>query len=62
MTTHATNADKLALIIGIDVYRSKGLEDLPSCKKDAMDMHELLSNLGYVIFGDQPILGSELIQ
>jgi Caspase domain len=51
---------KLALVIGIDVYRSEGLEDLSSCRKDAEDFCKLLQELGYTIFQNEPIIGSRL--
>jgi tetratricopeptide (TPR) repeat protein len=60
------DTNKVALIIGIDVYYHEGLDrkpslsQLPSCRKDAMDMHDLLSQLNYTIFGDVPLIGSNL--
>jgi tetratricopeptide (TPR) repeat protein len=51
---------KLALVIGIDVYRSEGLIDLPFCRKDAKDLTKVLRALGYTIFQDEPIIGSRL--
>jgi tetratricopeptide (TPR) repeat protein len=52
---------KLALVIGIDVYRSEGLDNLSSCKKDAEDVCKLLQEeLGYTIFQNEPIIGSRL--
>ena len=60
MTKTANDASKLAIIIGIDSYRSAALEDLPSCKKDAEDLCKLLSDLGYTIFRNEPIIGSKL--
>jgi hypothetical protein len=35
--------NKIALIIGVDVYNEEDLEDLPACKKDAKDLYKLLS-------------------
>jgi tetratricopeptide (TPR) repeat protein len=57
-----TKADssKLALVIGVDVYRSEGLEDLSSCRKDAEDVCRILQGLGYTIFQNGPIIGSRL--
>ena len=51
---------KLALVIGVDVYRSEGLEDLSSCRKDAEDVCKILQGLGYTIFQNEPIIGSRL--
>lgn len=58
--------EKIALIIGIDVYyhqtsdNSPSLLPLRSCKKDALDMYDLLCKLGYTVFEKKPIIGSEL--
>jgi uncharacterized protein YjbI with pentapeptide repeats len=54
------NANKVALIIGIDVYKDKNLYSLPFCKRDATDLSRLLSGLGYSIFRNEPIIGSKL--
>jgi Caspase domain len=51
---------KLALVIGIDVYRSEGLDNSPSCRKDIEDFCRLLQKLGYTIFQNEPIIGSTL--
>jgi len=53
-------ANKLSLIIGIDNYENKRLEQLKSCKKDAKDLNALLSNIGYENFRGSPIIGSEI--
>jgi hypothetical protein len=52
--------DKVTLIIGMDEYQDKDLVRLDSCKKDAQDMSEMLSKLGYTIYGDSPLIGSKL--
>jgi len=52
---------KLSLIIGIDVYADKELVSLPSCKKDAIDLNELLLSKGFDNFGNSPIIGSDII-
>ena len=62
MTKPPSNPDKLALIIGIDTYTNTSLENLPSCKKDAEDMSEVLSEQGYTKFGSKPMIGSELYE
>ena len=60
------DANKRALIIGIDVYYHEGpdkmpsLNPLPPCRKDALDMYNLLSKLDYTIFSDYPLVGSNL--
>lgn len=55
------SVNKIALIIGIDEYsRAEELPSLPSCKKDAEDMAQLLRKIGFTIFGDKPIIGSDL--
>ena len=54
------DGSKLALVIGIDVYHSEGLEDLSSCKKDAEGVYNTLQELGYTIFQNGPIIGSRL--
>ncbi len=62
------NTDKLALIIGVDVYYANGpdgkpsMAPLPCCKRDANDLYFLLSSVefGYTIFGNAPIIGSNL--
>ena len=51
---------KLALVIGIDVYRSEGLDNLASCRKDTEDFCKLLQELRYTIFQNEPIIGSRL--
>jgi hypothetical protein len=51
---------KLGLVTGIDVYRSEGLDNLPSCRKDTEDFCKLLQELGYTIFQNEPIIGSRL--
>jgi hypothetical protein len=51
---------KLGLVTGIDVYRSEGLDNLPSCRKDTEDFCKLLQKLGYTIFQSEPIIGSRL--
>jgi Caspase domain len=51
---------KLGLATGIDVYRSGGLDNLPSCRKDIEDFSKLLEELGYTIFQNEPIIGSRL--
>jgi uncharacterized caspase-like protein len=38
-----SDPNKIALIIGVDVYNEEDLEDLPACKKDAKDLYKLLS-------------------
>jgi uncharacterized protein YjbI with pentapeptide repeats len=52
--------NNLALVIGIDLYQDDALENLLSCKKDANDICSLLSDQDYTIFGDRPIIGSNL--
>lgn len=54
------DGSKIALVIGVDVYRSEGLEDLPSCRKDAEELCRILQELGYMIFQNEPIIGSRL--
>jgi hypothetical protein len=54
------DGSNVALVIGIDVYRSEGLEDLPSCRKDAEALCKILQELGYTIFQNEPIIGSRL--
>jgi DNA segregation ATPase FtsK/SpoIIIE, S-DNA-T family len=55
------NANKVALIIGMDMYDSEQLPALECCKKDATDLSYLVSKeLGYFIFGGDAIIGSEL--
>ncbi len=57
---------KAALIIGVDAYshkRSDGMQSLislPSCKRDALDLYEVLKDYGYIIYGGAPLLGSGL--
>jgi hypothetical protein len=57
---------KVALIIGVDTYYHKradgtqSLLSLPSCKKDALDLYELLKDYGYIISSGAPIVGSNL--
>jgi uncharacterized caspase-like protein len=56
-----SDASKIALIVGMDTYDNNDLDQLPSCKRDAEDLHELLrAKFGYTIFGDEPIIGSKL--
>jgi hypothetical protein len=53
--------NKVALILGMDVYDSiETLEPLPSCKKDAENFHKLLSEIGYTIKENGPLIGSKL--
>jgi hypothetical protein len=52
--------NKVALIIGVDAYNSKELDPLPSCKKDAEDIFNLLSEKGYTIYENEPLIGSKL--
>ena len=60
------DTSKLALIIGVDEYNHKrsdgiqSLKNLPSSKKDALDLCEILKSYGYTIFSDGPIVGSNL--
>jgi tetratricopeptide (TPR) repeat protein len=54
------DSSKLALVIGVDVYHSEGLEDLSSCRKDAEDVCKILQGLDYTIFQNGPIIGSRL--
>jgi C1A family cysteine protease len=56
------NPNKVALIIGIDKYYNNDLEQLPSCKKDAEDLFNLLSSekFDYTVFMNKPILGSNV--
>ena len=43
------------------LIKARDFADLPSCKKDAEDIHKVLSgDLGYRVFGDGPIIGSNL--
>jgi hypothetical protein len=49
-----------ALVIGVDTYLSKDLEQLPPCKKDAQDVASLLLDLDYEVVGNGPFIGSEL--
>jgi Caspase domain len=51
---------KLALVTGIDVYRSEGLNNLHSCRENIEDFCKLLQELGYTIFQNEPIIGSRL--
>ncbi len=57
---------KVALIIGVDSYhhknfdRAQSLQPLHSCKKDALDLYKLLKDYEYTIFGDAPIIGSNI--
>jgi hypothetical protein len=51
---------KLALVTGIDVYRSEGLDNLPSCRENIEDFCKLLQESGYTIFQNEPIIGSRL--
>jgi tetratricopeptide (TPR) repeat protein len=51
----------VALIVGIDVYNNiEMLDPLPSCKKDGEDLYRLLSDLGYTIKKNAPLIGSKL--
>lgn len=52
--------NKIALIIGIDKYYDENLEQLPSCRKDAKDLSNLLSKerFDYTIFTGKSIMGS----
>jgi Caspase domain len=61
-SSSSSHHSKLALIIGIDQYTENDyLIPLPSCKKDATDLAELLRKIGYAIFSDGPvIIGSDL--
>ncbi|MCP8318931.1 MAG: caspase family protein, partial [Candidatus Methylarchaceae archaeon HK01B] len=52
--------DASALLIGIDVYNSEALHDLPACKKDVVDLEKVFTGLGYEIFGGKPLVGSAL--
>ncbi|MDQ6862963.1 MAG: caspase family protein [Thermoproteota archaeon] len=55
------NANKVALIIGMDEYDSELLPTLQCCKKDAEDLSQLASEeLGYFIFGGNAVIGCEL--
>jgi hypothetical protein len=53
-------SDKMALIIGMDRFQNPILAPLDSCKIDAQGMFETLSKLGYAIFGNSPLIGSNL--
>jgi hypothetical protein len=56
-----SDPNKIALIIGVDKYKSGLLDTLPSSKKDALDMHKLLHDeLDYTVFDDKVFIGSEL--
>jgi Caspase domain len=59
---NAVNRNKAALILGIDHYYNNGLEQLPSCKKDAEDLYKILTThrLDYTIFKGHHIIGSKL--
>src|SRR5687767_1956614 len=59
--------EKIALIIGVDCYYVKSssgkiLDQLPSSKKDAEDLSQILSSppIGYQIVNEKPIIGSNL--
>jgi hypothetical protein len=52
--------ERVALIIGMDEFQSPDLVRLDSCRKDAQDMFERLSNLSYAIYGNSPMIGSNL--
>lgn len=51
--------NKKALIIGVDRYDSLLLAKLPSCKNDAIDLFDFLPEIGFTIFGDKAIVGSD---
>lgn len=55
------NSGKIAIVLGMDSYLDPLLEALPSCRKDALDVSSLLSRVGYKIFNDGPILGSDYL-
>ncbi len=60
------DTNKVALVIGVDIYHHKrddgipSLIPLPSSKKDAINLYEILrlEEYGYEIFQDGPIVGS----
>ena len=56
------NPNKMALIMGMDVYDSNELEQLPACRKDAQDLYKLFitDKFDYTIFKNEPIIGSKL--
>jgi tetratricopeptide (TPR) repeat protein len=56
------NSSKIMLIIGIDTYQNEDLEPLPSCKKDAIDLSELLLEKGFENYEGSPFIGSKLIR
>jgi tetratricopeptide (TPR) repeat protein len=56
------DSSKISLIIGIDQFNSSQLEGLPSCRKDANDLHAVLSKLDFQNFKDSPIIGSNIIK
>ena len=59
-------SEKVALVIGVDTYHLRRIDGthslfpLPSCKKDALDLYDLLKEYRYTIFSDAPILGSSI--
>jgi hypothetical protein len=55
-------SNKLALLIGIDIYFDRRLKRLNSCKRDVQNLFDLLTSetFDYRIFGNRPIIGSEL--
>lgn len=54
------DANKIALIVGMDEFQNPNLSPLSPCKKDAQDMSEILSKLDYTIYGNSPLIGSNL--
>jgi len=55
-------SDKLALVIGMDVYQNTDLKPLSCCKNDASDICDLLSEKGYTIVTGSPVIGSEIVE
>jgi tetratricopeptide (TPR) repeat protein len=53
-------SERLALVIGVDGYKSPLLAPLPSCRKDAFDIAKELSTSGYSIFDNGPMIGSNI--
>ena len=51
---------KISLLIGIDNYENPGLEQLKSCKNDAINLNSILVHIGYNSFKGSPIIGSQI--
>ena len=53
-------SERLALVIGVDGYKSPLLAPLPSCRKDAFDIAKEFSTAGYSIYDNGPLIGSNI--